>query len=592
MRLFLVPFDIVGVEDGLKISTTFSHHLGNMLRSVNRRLAAHIFQQIQRSSSSGPTAALHSDKPDDGVKLPSEPTESKSPTTSKVRGPVVQENETNDGGVNRSKLVSAAFASLKESQPPTLTSTDDLIASARDAETLLAISQTSILTKKQILKIVTLMAEWSVQGKASISKYEADPRFVALCQNLGRSPKRVSALSAAQNEGDLSLVLGVTGDDEAAKMIYSISLPQMIKVLMSLAFKKRRSIPLLRALSFNISRTNAVLDVKQGADILYALCCLNFPDEVLLEKVCFDLADSVPKCQKSSVIGSISTSLGLLKYREENLLETLTEWIIKNVEISRSQDIFSILHAFASVNYRPVAAEEFFKTIDPYLSFKEASSTNAWLNVVWSLSVLEAVNDEQLKSVLNPDFQEKLGTLTSNSSNLSWKRKVLNINGVAKYTKNYKGPILDPTTISLPLVRTKDKQALVASVFDALSNLVPSGTHLKADVDSEMGFLIDGECTMDQKMIPIPLNSVDNESPVTNQKPKRGRKIAVMVWDYHDHTKGKLNLGGSAALSSSLLHKAGYKVFNVSYKDYFAREKLTDRVAYLEKQLKSLAGQE
>lgn len=31
---------------------------------------------------------------------------------------------------------------------------------------------------------------------------------------------------------DLSTVLGITGDDEAAKLISSISLPQMVKVIL------------------------------------------------------------------------------------------------------------------------------------------------------------------------------------------------------------------------------------------------------------------------------------------------------------------------------------------------------------------------
>lgn len=58
---------------------------------------------------------------------------------------------------------------------------------------------------------------------------------------------------------------------------------------------------------------------------------------------------------------------------------------------------------------------------------------------------------------------------------------------------SFAGPFLDEHMATLPLVRSKDKQGLVASVVDALKNLVPSGNHLRTDVDSGMGFLI-GEC--------------------------------------------------------------------------------------------------
>lgn len=50
----------------------------------------------------------------------------------------------------------------------------------------------------------------------------------------------------------------------------------------SLAAKKRRSLPLLRSLAFNVSSSSDKVDIKQGADVLYASALLNFHDEVRL----------------------------------------------------------------------------------------------------------------------------------------------------------------------------------------------------------------------------------------------------------------------------------------------------------------------
>lgn len=69
-------------------------------------------------------------------------------------------------------------------------------------------------------------------------------------------------------------------------------------------------------------------------------------------------------------------------------------------------------------------------------------------------------------------------------------------------------------------------------------------------------------------------------------------RVALMVWDYHDVCKGKHSLCGSAALSSELLKKSGYQVLNISYKDYNFRDKLTDRVSYIERQLRSIVVKE
>lgn len=72
----------------------------------------------------------------------------------------------------------------------------------------------------------------------------------------------------------------------------------------------------MRSLAFNIGRCSEKMDIKQCADVLYALAVLNFPDEVLLEKVGTDLRSVLPKNDRHSVIGSILTSIGILRFRD------------------------------------------------------------------------------------------------------------------------------------------------------------------------------------------------------------------------------------------------------------------------------------
>jgi hypothetical protein len=72
----------------------------------------------------------------------------------------------------------------------------------------------------------------------------------------------------------------------------------------------------LRSLAFNIGRCSEKMDIKQCADVLYALAILNFPDEVLLEKVNADIRSNMSTTDRLSVIGSIVTSIGILRYRD------------------------------------------------------------------------------------------------------------------------------------------------------------------------------------------------------------------------------------------------------------------------------------
>lgn len=57
-------------------------------------------------------------------------------------------------------------------------------------------------------------------------EFEVDTRFLKLCRMLGKEDKKDKDYLFS----DLSTVLGITGDDEAAKLISTISLPQMVKV--------------------------------------------------------------------------------------------------------------------------------------------------------------------------------------------------------------------------------------------------------------------------------------------------------------------------------------------------------------------------
>lgn len=54
------------------------------------------------------------------------------------------------------------------------------------------------------------------------------------------------------------------------------------------------------------------------------------------------------------------------------------------------------------------------------------------------------------------------------------------------------GPMLDTNTDTwkVQLSRTKEKQTVVASVLDAMSNLLPSSQYIKTNIDTGMGFLI------------------------------------------------------------------------------------------------------
>lgn len=433
-------------------------------------------------------------------------------------------------------LVAAAFQALKDDQAeedtrkpddakmesPSLI--DQMIINAKTVNGLLSISESGngTISRKHALKIVSILAEWSSISKVRLHEFESDPRFIKLCRVLGRTttPKAANSNAgkvATKKEDyrieDLNMVLGITGDDEAAKLVASITIPQMVKVMSSLAAKRRRSINLLRAIAFNISGSSQQLDLKQASDLLYAMAVLNFPDPMLTDRICTDVQQMLPKHEdKSAVIGSILTSLGLLRYRDTAALESLTDWMLKNHESSRPQDILALFYTSAILNYTANQSELMKEKLVKNLQQADLIKAIDWVNYVWALVVLEFVTPQHIDSVLRRDFLEKLLQERKGVITPTIKMKLLNINAAAKLLlPDYKDTLLPDTSsvFDVPLAHSKEKQILVNGMLDALKSLISIENYVKSPVDTRMGFVIDAEFNLDSKIRPVKPDKAD-----------------------------------------------------------------------------------
>lgn len=117
--------------------------------------------------------------------------------------------------------------------------------------------------------------------------------------------------------------------------------------------KQKRSLTLLRSLVYNITENPEDLNVKQCADVLYSLASLNYPDEVLMCRVTADLYKCIETTERPSVIKSIIQSIGMLKYRDTELLDQLSEWILKHLHTCRPQELSTLIQTLAAVNFKP-----------------------------------------------------------------------------------------------------------------------------------------------------------------------------------------------------------------------------------------------
>lgn len=490
-------------------------------------------------------------------------------------------------------LVAAAFASLqnietvegtKKPSPKSakfsrLVQIDGQISQATDLNSLLVVAENPVVSRRHALKIVSVLSEWTSSNKVKLPDFEKDPRFLKLCRILARSTT-THAIGSLTMAEDLSTVLGITGDDEAARLITNLTLPQMIKVMKALQQKGRRSTPLLRALSHNITNQAEVIDLKKSADLLYAMASLNFPDPVLLDRICNDVIECLPSNEnKSAVVNSITVSLGLLKYRHEPVLTAIADWLQQHIQQCRATDIASAVVTLATVDCLPPSSSG-AALVETALSLKEEEMTksSSWLDLVFSLLTLNKATKQHLESTLQPEFIDKL--LSSGEIPIPCRRKLMMIDAYLNVTSPGSARLPEDVSVGVPVVYTKEKSFYVQSIMDTFKSLVSAEAFLKRDCNSGMGFLYDAEFAVDAKCHPVPLEKAENNKSVY--------RIAVLGLDYHDMTRKWAVPLGLHQLETTLLTLKGFKVLQIPYTEFNPKDKLVSRVQYIEKRLKEI----
>ncbi|XP_013137674.1 PREDICTED: protein TBRG4 isoform X2 [Papilio polytes] len=489
-------------------------------------------------------------------------------------------------------LVAAAFASInspesEDSRKPSPKSVklsryqilDNEIARANDVNSLLLVAENPIVSRRHALKMVSTLSEWSSSNKVKLSDFEKDPRFLKLCRILARSTSS-QALSSLTMAEDLSTVLGITGDDEAARLIGNLSLTQMIKVMKALHSKGRRSTPLLRALSHNITNQSEQLDLKKSADLLFAMASLNFPDPVLMDRICNDVISNLKSNQdKPAVVTSIMVSLGLLRYRHEPALSALADWLQAHRDVCRASDVASAVVTFGTLDFIPPMCEGLIENA-LLLKEEEMVKPSSWLDFVFSLLTLSHAREDHLLSTVRPDFIDKL--LSAGEIPIPARRKLMSIDAYISMKFPERSRLAEDISVGVPILYTKEKALYVQSIMDTFKSLVSADAFMKRECNSGMGFLYDAEFALNSKCHPVPLEKAVNDKSV--------HRIAVLGLEYHDMTRRSVAPLGVNQLYTRLLQNKGFKVLQIPYTEFNPKDKLVTRVQYIEKRLKQIVS--
>ncbi|XP_064097833.1 FAST kinase domain-containing protein 4-like isoform X2 [Macrobrachium nipponense] len=383
-------------------------------------------------------------------------------------------------------------------------------------------------------------------------------------------------------------------DDRTIELAEEMSYVELSGIFCALGTVKRRATPVLRALAFHMAKQEDKLPPKQLSNILFAMYSLSFPDQVLLEKVGKDLIPQVASITRPPVIGAILFCMGQMRWRQQSLLEVISEWVENNTDSCRINDLVSLVLTLACVTYTPTNAETLFMKIISKLDNSSISRETVWLDVVWSLALLGRATNDHIASVLDPSFASKTRSVAQHLR-MGIKLKLLNINAVAKLMmQSYNGPFLDTADFrDIIITQSRNELLLSKHVQSMLHNFLPPPKYIQENIQTPLGIFVDCEIAVDQKGKPIPIQDYsDNFGEANSAKPlpEGATKMIVFVWDYKDYTIGSQELTGVNKLAVYLMEKIGYKVVQVPYFEYNMRGKTIKNIQYLENKIKEAAG--
>lgn len=388
-------------------------------------------------------------------------------------------------------------------------------------------------------------------------------------------------------------------EDRISEVMEDLAPGDMVIILGQLARRRRRTVPLLKSLSFYICKHKSSLDVKQISDCLFAFTQLSYKDKDTAEKLCNEMVGKVAEVEATPVLRSVLRSLGQMKYLHTPLLEAIMTWYTRDLESEARRmevkDMTTLLLTLATLDHVPLEHSRLLDLIVKELG--DASSSlpeNVWLDTVWSLTVLGKVTHDQLQSVLNSNFYNVI-LYQSSSKQIGNTMKVLNINAAAKLLiQDYTGSTLsvedDALMKNIKVYPGVAKVQYNKSVLEAFSTLFPPPRLSSLEVNTLMGFVAEAEAVLDADGRPLAVQEFSDgygaKAP-SKPLPEGGRRLTLVTASFQDCLLGG-QMSGVTSLNVRLLEAMGHEVLVVNYTQWPVRDTLVSRVKLLDDRVKKI----
>uniref|UniRef100_F1ST64 FAST kinase domain-containing protein 4 n=2 Tax=Sus scrofa TaxID=9823 RepID=F1ST64_PIG len=291
--------------------------------------------------------------------------------------------------------------------------------------------------------------------------------------------------------GHLSQSLMNRLEDKCLELVEQFGPEELRKVLVMLAAQNRRSVPLLRAVSYHLVQKPFTLTKSILLDLAYAYGKLGFHQTQVFQRLAADLLPHTPSLT-SSEVARCTKSFAFLKWLSLPLFEAFAQHVLDRAQSIALPHLCNMLLAFARVNFRPEREDQFFSLVHEKLGSQLAGLEPALqVDVVWSLCVLQQAREAELQAVLRPELHGQfLGDKSPKDQ--STFQKLLHINATAQLEHpEYTGPHL-PSSALVPRPSALDKKVtpLQKELQETLKGLLGSANKGSFLVATRYGWIL------------------------------------------------------------------------------------------------------
>ncbi|KAJ7985636.1 hypothetical protein DPEC_G00354120 [Dallia pectoralis] len=462
-------------------------------------------------------------------------------------------------------------------------------------------TQTEVLWRLRRLsyKQLAFLADWGAGRKDHPHEVEL------MCAVLKQLELRWTEIDDART---VSILMSKTGhlspalmdrlQDKALELAEGFGAEDIRRVCVSLAYQGRRSVPLLRALSYHLlQKLSTNLPTPLLLDIAYAYGKLNFHHSQVFQRLAAEL---LPRMQEISPadVARCSKSLAFLKWLHLPLFEAFVEHYCVNSHKYSTLQLCNLVLSFARLNFQPSQGEEFYKTVlsaldDVLPSLEPFLQTD----VVWSLCVLQQVKLHHITALTQQQHINKLSE-GSQSRVENYRLKLLHIAATLQleHPESWSSALL-PEDMLLPSPQCQNSplSPMQTGLRAALENIVGGRLEaLRTGVRTVYGWTIDGELVVDSESKPI--NLVNLAAPHlpggggAQPLPNSSRRLAFLTWEFPNYNSRSKDLLGRFTLMRRHLKLSGFILVEVPYYEWLELKSDWQKLAYVKDKMgKSIA---